>query len=905
MPFLTKVGSAAARAYGLLSAAVAAANDVYFYLVSMLLPGTGTNGAQNNTFLDSSSNNFTVTRNGNTTQGTFSPFSQTGWSNYLDGAGDYLNITVSMSITGNFTWESWGYDTGVNAFGTLMGWRVGSPWTGFLVQRTNATNVQVNINQTGGIILTQTSGTYAKNAWVHVALVRSGSTITLYVNGTSVASGTLAGTITTGTAYWIGSDNLNNVTAVQYSGWISNQRFVNGTAVYTSNFTPPTAPLTAITNTSLLTCQSNALVDNSANRFTITVNGNTAVTANSPFAPSLSTPTSYSGWFDGTGDGLVTTTNSTTPVAGDFTWETWVYFNSLATAQCLIAITNSAANSSTLLYYDTTNGIRYAAARSGTDVISIQQGSITGWSTGQWYHVALVRNGNTYTIYRNGVSVATGISTAIPSTLTQPISVAYRVYPASELYLNGSLSNTRIVNGTAVYTANFTPPTAPLTAITNTALLTCQNATFIDNSTSAFALTVNGNAQPRTLNPFGYTTTQPVAWSATTNGGAGYFDGSGDYLSIARNTNLIPVANENFTFEAWVYVTATPGAQGGQIAGFQEYGASSDWLIAITSSLQFQLFINADFSSFPNGYINTTTSVSLNSWVHVAATRSGTGSNNLKLFVNGLGQSFSTNSTLVGTGNNNFSIGADQNGDESLFTGLISNLRLVKGTAVYTSNFTPPTAPLTAVTNTSLLLNYTNAGIYDAASQNALETVGNAQISTAQSKWGGGSMYFDGTGDYLIPSANLPLTFGTGDFTIEVWVYAISFAGFPTILDYRPAATNGAYPLLYLDTSGAPVYYVNSTAVITGSALNTNTWYHIALCRSGTSTRLFVNGAQAGSTISDPNNYLGPASRPIIGGNGYTVGTGIFNGYMDDLRITRFARYTSNFTPPSAAFPTQ
>ena len=69
------------------SAAPPVTSDPYFEYTTLLLPGNGTNGAQNNTFLDSSANNFTITRNGNTTQGTFSPFSQTGWGIILMGVG--------------------------------------------------------------------------------------------------------------------------------------------------------------------------------------------------------------------------------------------------------------------------------------------------------------------------------------------------------------------------------------------------------------------------------------------------------------------------------------------------------------------------------------------------------------------------------------------------------------------------------------------------------------------------------------------------------------------------------------------------------------------------------------------------------------------------------------------------
>ena len=72
--------------------------DPYFQYNSILLPGQGTNGAQNNTFLDSSTNNFTITRNGNTTQGTFTPFSQAAgyWGNYFDGTGDYFTSSTSL-----------------------------------------------------------------------------------------------------------------------------------------------------------------------------------------------------------------------------------------------------------------------------------------------------------------------------------------------------------------------------------------------------------------------------------------------------------------------------------------------------------------------------------------------------------------------------------------------------------------------------------------------------------------------------------------------------------------------------------------------------------------------------------------------------------------------------------------
>ena len=95
-----------------LKTAVASVTDAYFKYVSLLLNTTSTNGAQNNTFLDSSTNAFSVTRNGDTTQGSFNPYMPTGyWSGYFDGAGDFLSVPddAAFLLTGDFTVEAWIY----------------------------------------------------------------------------------------------------------------------------------------------------------------------------------------------------------------------------------------------------------------------------------------------------------------------------------------------------------------------------------------------------------------------------------------------------------------------------------------------------------------------------------------------------------------------------------------------------------------------------------------------------------------------------------------------------------------------------------------------------------------------------------------------------------------------------
>ena len=209
--------------------------------------------------------------------------------------------------------------------------------------------------------------------------------------------------------------------------------------------------------------------------------------------------------------------------------------------------------------------------------------------------------------------------------------------------------------------------------------------------------------------------------------------------------------------------------------------------------------------------------------------------------------------------------------------------------------------------NVSLLLhgNGTNGSTTitdNSPSPKTVTAVGNAQISTAQSKFGGASIAFDGSGDYVaIAETSGSFTFGTGDFTIEFWVYPTNLTGLTILADWRTAAGGALRPTIYQSDSN--LYLYESDNRITGaSALATGVFQHIALCKGSNSTRLFVNGTQVGSTYADTTSYIAPESGSIyIGG---LLGTFSTAGYIDDLRITKgVARYTANFTPPAAPFP--
>jgi hypothetical protein len=171
---------------------------------------------------------------------------------------------------------------------------------------------------------------------------------------------------------------------------------------------------------------------------------------------------------------------------------------------------------------------------------------------------------------------------------------------------------------------------------------------------------------------------------------------------------------------------------------------------------------------------------------------------------------------------------------------------------------------------------------------NDLETVGNAQVSTTQSKWGGGSMYFDGTDDKLTARTSSELAFGTGDFTIEFWLRVNTLR---TTYVYDGAGDGGvsARPLIYFISNGTLYYSTNNGGIqiaTSSGALQTNTWYHILVSRSGTSTRMFINGTQVGSTATDSTNYLAPITLLGIGGDA-ALNSNLLDGYISDLRVLK------------------
>ena len=206
--------------------------------------------------------------------------------------------------------------------------------------------------------------------------------------------------------------------------------------------------------------------------------------------------------------------------------------------------------------------------------------------------------------------------------------------------------------------------------------------------------------------------------------------------------------------------------------------------------------------------------------------------------------------------------------------------------------------------NVSLLLhgdgtNGSTTIVDSSPSPKTVTAVGDAQISTAQSKFGGSSIAFDGTGDYITAANDIGFAFGTGDFTVEMFAYFGDLSNFSTLVSTRDANNSTTGWTIGVDASERPYFYTNGFNIL-GTSLSLNTWHHLAVTKSGTDLRLFVNGSQIVATVSDTNDYT---NQTLAIGAVVTSGQN-FTGYIDELRITKgVARYTANFTPPTAPFP--
>jgi len=653
------------------------------------------------------------------------------------------------------------------------------------------------------------------------------------------------------------SDGVNIATAVS--------EFTLEFIVENSNYT--TALITSVGANDAV---NNSFTDSSTNSHTITATGDVTQTTFSPYRHG-----GYSTYFDGTGDYIRYDDASLAEGTEDFTVEFWLKRD------------GTQSQNDTIVGHDTTPGWQ-VCFNTGNNLQFMSTGSESSrvLSTGtlndqQWYHVVYQRDSGTLQGFLDGVSLGTA---SVTTNFTNE-RIEIGVNRGGTAYFTGNVRDVRIIKGTAFYSSSgFDVPTEPLTAVSgtgySTTLLSCHLPYIADSGANSLTPTVNGDTKVETFTPY-----DSSRYTSSLHGGSISFDGTGDYLKVASSSTF-NLYNTAFTIEGWFYATAPAGNE-------------HIWASYIDASNRESLYFSnaTTLNWWVNGSTRISATIAADNWYHFAIVdNNGT----TTFYLNGVSQgtwtsTYTDGNRLVWLGTyNDAGVASDS------FTGYISDVRFVNGTAVYTSAFTPPTAPLTAITNTSLLLSGTNAGIIDKSqSVKTLTLNGDVKSSTTQSKYLTSSMYFDGTGDYVqTPTSNL-LTFGSEDFTVEGWFYTTSTGAYQYIFDGRNGGTDVTY--LYLN-NGTGLYAgygnVNDSSVTT---LSLNQWYHFAYVRNGSGTNnitVYIDGTAEWQITNTTN--LSSTTRITLGSR-YT-GADYFGGYMSDVRITKgLARYTANFTPPSAA----
>jgi len=421
------------------------------------------------------------------------------------------------------------------------------------------------------------------------------------------------------------------------------------------------------------------------------------------------------------------------------------------------------------------------------------------------------------------------------------------------------------------------------------------STTFTDSSLNALTVTPVGNAQiSTTLSKYG--------------GASAYFDGSGDAVQIPYSAAL-DLTSGDFTIEGWVYFNSVSGTPT-IITPFGTGNTFGGWVIVLNSSSQFAFYLSTAANTWngPSNVLFSATAAATGTWYHFALVRNGS---TFTPYLNGIAGTTATFSSTLYNNSKPLKIGAEKDSNAFPLNGYIDDLRISQF-ARYVSNFTPPTAalPTTASSTvadpyygyTSLLLHMDGANastsfVDSGPNALAVTAVGNAQISTTQSKYGGASAYFDGFGDYLSIASNPLFNFGTGDFTIELWVnlpnnnvdYSLVAGSANGNMDFRRESTG------QLSLGRAAVVWDANSSVMNIA----NQWTHLAASRSGSTLRLFCNGIQ----IYSGSNSVSYSVANLQIGRTTGVSAVDLNGYIDDLRISQCARYVSNFTPPATAFP--
>ena len=457
----------------------AAAVDPYWNNVSLLIHADGLINANNNVFVDSSPNGYTLTSpSGNKypIQGSFSPFPLSGQYNPIihGGSGyfgwDPINTPLQMTtvstrfhfLTGTFSIEFWIYFKSVSGTQTII---------------TNATTTSGwSVDLDGGVIKASLSGpgydlvgttAILPNTWYHVAVCGITGSNKLFINGTSESTFT-GSTLFSGTTVRMG---LTNTGTNKLKAYLSNLR-ITQTQIYASNFTPPTSPVTLTANggatpsspppfpasgsTVPLLCNfTNAAIFDQTKKNNILLTGFGVRSIQQYRFGGASLRTTTSPTIPNAGQASTPSVNNFNFGSSDFTIEFWVYILNYGTAGSWFFGGG-----------DVSSEMKISCGVLGNILVATGSGSTISTTSNTvplntWTFISVVRSGNTFTTYINGVNrAAATYSGSIAFTEPNQLGIG-SINSATTPNLVGYMDDIRVTLGVARYLADFSSPTTP------------------------------------------------------------------------------------------------------------------------------------------------------------------------------------------------------------------------------------------------------------------------------------------------------------------------------------------------------------------------------------------------------------------------------------------------------------
>lgn len=905
---------------------------------SLLMKATGNNGT-NSTVTDASGSSHSLTVNGDTFTTSFSPYRGGGYNTHLTTASSYIRSATSSDFdiggTGNFSLEGFIFVNSDHSlasysrflsFGTYY-----STSKSFGIMINDAANSNhITVYAVGARILTS-SVSLKKDQWNHIVLCRTGNDLGLFLNGLRIAhDGSFTTSLNSGNTY-LQIGQTDDSTTDGFIGEVRDVRFINGSHVYDASsgfLTVPSESLTAVTNTKFLINNAGYLKDLSASGHALSFSGTITKTvskitafSNNESAKSGQAPYDFQTFsaskhggsikVDGNSDYVSATHSSDFNFgSGDFTVECWFYAIdsdlSSAGSQCILTTADSTDFQG--IYFGIQNNNTYfLIADGGSSWDGVYAGSATLYPN-QWYHLAAVRNGNTFKVYLNGVEDSSNTSSITLTNTNNIFRIGGRTL--SSQYFNGFVSDVRVVKGTAVYTSAFTPPTSPLSVVTNTKLsMNPGSSVSIFDALGGHSFDLSSGITSST------TKKKNAAASLYADGNAPQYGGA-SFEANSDEADNVDFEDEPFTIECWFWNSAAPG---GEKTWFQLAPGGSTFSNNIIAQFRdnidpgglFIYFTGGAAGSALTGHDTATMGSSFSSdlvstdWTHMVITRNPI-FDTTTLYLNGVATDTSTSTSAVNS-NSSLLIGG---GYSSGWQGYIEDFRISTGSIRYPIDPVPTT--LSSNSDTFFLILH-DSNVNTIAGDNNW-TVGNGGVGPVASSFGPApgmnSAYFNANSNSKLTltsaAASSVYTMGNpsngaaDNFSIEFWMWpdedAIADRATTTFSTYGEAAsgsvlrflqrTDGKHRINRQGNSGN--HDITSTA--TALLFIPRTWTHYYYVEEYSGSSMYW-AAYANGVLMDSGSRASSDTASFDMQN-ITIGcrgdnNQPFKGYISNMRLQR------------------